>query len=52
MLVHGAVHGPTALAVVLSLSATGALMVLFKVSHAPAAPLNVAMVELNSDSHL
>jgi len=34
--VHGGVHGPTALAAALSLSATGALMVLFKVSHPPA----------------
>jgi len=34
--VHGGVHGMTVLAVALSLSLTGALMVLFKVSHPPA----------------
>ena len=34
--VHGGVHSPTVLAAALSLSATGALMVLFKVSHPPA----------------
>lgn len=34
--VHGGVHGPTVLAAALSLSLTGALMVLFKVSHPPA----------------
>jgi CBS domain-containing membrane protein len=34
--VYGGVHGPTVLAAALSLSATGALMVLFKVSHPPA----------------
>jgi CBS-domain-containing membrane protein len=34
--VHGGVHGPTVLAAALSLSATGALMVLLKVSHPPA----------------
>jgi len=34
--VHGGVHGPTVLAAALSLSATGALMVLCKVSHPPA----------------
>lgn len=34
--VHSGVHGPTVLAAALSLSLTGALMVLFKVSHPPA----------------
>jgi len=34
--VHDGVHGPTVLAAALSLSLTGALMVLFKVSHPPA----------------
>ena len=34
--IHGGVHGPTVLAAALSLSATGALMVLCKVSHPPA----------------
>lgn len=33
---HTAVHGPTVLAAALSLSATGAFMVLFRVSHPPA----------------
>jgi CBS domain-containing membrane protein len=33
---HGGIHGPTVLAAALSLSATGALMVLFKLSHPPA----------------
>src|SRR5665213_1419891 len=33
---HAGVHGPTVLAAALSLSATGALMVLFRVSHPPA----------------
>ncbi len=33
---HAAVHGPTVLAAALSLSATGAFMVLFRVSHPPA----------------
>jgi CBS-domain-containing membrane protein len=33
---HGGIHAPTVLAAALSLSATGALMVLFKVSHPPA----------------
>ncbi len=34
--VHGGVHGPTVLAAALSLSLTGGLMVLLKVSHPPA----------------
>lgn len=34
--VHAGVHGPRVLAAALSLSATGALMVLFRVSHPPA----------------
>ena len=34
---HGSVDGPTVLAAALSLSATGALMVLFRLSHPPAA---------------
>jgi CBS-domain-containing membrane protein len=33
---HAGVHGPTVLAAALSLSATGAFMVLFRVSHPPA----------------
>ena len=33
---HGSVDGPTVLAAALSLSATGALMVLFRLNHAPA----------------
>ena len=33
---HGGIHGPRVLAAALSLSATGALMALFKVSHPPA----------------
>jgi len=33
---HTAVHGQTVLAAALSLSATGAFMVLFRVSHPPA----------------
>ncbi len=34
--IHGGVHGLTVVAAALSLSATGALMILFKVSHPPA----------------
>lgn len=33
---HGGIHGPRVLAAALSLSATGALMALFRVSHPPA----------------
>jgi CBS domain-containing membrane protein len=47
---HAGVHGPRVLAAALSLSATGALMVLFRVSHPPAGATTL-IVSLGIISH-